>query len=90
MARYLLTLDEEYDKQATKLKECNHRAEETEKQIRKLCVQLAVAKAQVTLFESREIASIEALKQAEDRYAQELKKCLPSHSGEKKGSRIGR
>ena len=36
-------------------------------------MQLAVDKAQVTLFESREIASIEALKQAEDRYAQELK-----------------
>jgi len=73
MARYLLTLDEEYDKQATKLKECNHRVEEAEKQIRKLCVQLAESKAQVTISESREIAAIEALKQAEDRHAQELK-----------------
>jgi len=73
MARYLLTLDEEYDKQATKLKECNHKAEEAEKQIRKLCVQLAESKAQVTISESREIAAIEALKQADDRHAQELK-----------------
>ena len=53
MARYLLTLDEVYDKQATKLKECNHRAEEAEKQIRKLRVQLAESKAQVTISESR-------------------------------------
>ena len=36
-------------------------------------MQLAESKAQVTISESREIATIEALKQAEDRHAQELK-----------------
>ena len=68
MTRYLLTLDEQYDKQATKLRSCIHRAKEAEKEIRKLHLQLAEAKAQATESKSHETAAIEALNQAEDRH----------------------
>jgi hypothetical protein len=36
MSDYLLSLDEQYDRQATDLRECIRRAEEAEKQIRSL------------------------------------------------------
>jgi len=73
MSNYLLSLDKQYDRQATKLRKCIRRAEGAEKQIRNLEVQLAEAKAQAARAESQEAASIEALKQAEDRHTQQLK-----------------
>lgn len=73
MFEYLLSLDEQYDRQANSLRECICRAEEAEKQIRSLEVQLAKAKAQTALAESREAAAIEASKQAEDRHTQKIK-----------------
>jgi len=73
MSDYLLSLDEQYDRQATDLRKCIHRAEEADKHIRSLEVQLAEAKAQATTAESREAAIIEACKQAEDQHTQQLK-----------------
>jgi regulator of protease activity HflC (stomatin/prohibitin superfamily) len=73
MFDYLLSLDEQYDRQAASLRECIHRAEEAEKKIRSLEVQLAKAKAQAAKAESCEAAALEASKQAEDRYRQKLK-----------------
>ena len=69
----VLTLDEQYDKQATKLRKCIHRAEKDERQIRKFGVQLAEAKAQATEAQSREATAIEALQEAQDRHTQQLK-----------------
>jgi hypothetical protein len=42
---YLLALDEQYDKHASELKKCIHRAKEAEILVRKLHVQLAEAQA---------------------------------------------
>lgn len=42
--------------------------------VRRLQVQLAEARAQVSAAKSREAAAIEALKQAEDRHSQDLKR----------------
>ena len=55
------------------MRKCIRRAEEAEKQIRSLKVQLANAKAQATTAQSHEAATIEASKQAEDRHTQQLK-----------------
>ena len=68
MSDYLLFLDEQYDRHATDLRKCIRRAEEAEKQIRSLKVQLANAKAQATTAQSHEAATIEASKQAEYRH----------------------
>jgi hypothetical protein len=73
MTTYLLALDEQYDKQASELKKCIYRVEEAEILVRKLHVQLAEAQAQAAAAESRETAISEAMKEAEDRHAQELK-----------------
>jgi hypothetical protein len=70
---YLLALDEQYDKQASELRKCIHRAEEAEILVRKLHVQLAEAQAQATAVESRETVISEAMKEAEDHHVQELK-----------------
>src|SRR6266540_4206792 len=67
---YLLTLDEQYDEQASKLRMCIRRAEEAEKEIRRLQVEIAEAKAQATGAKSQEATAIEALKQAEDHHTQ--------------------
>ena len=55
------------------MRRCIRRAEEAEKQIRELQVQLANAKVQATEAESHEAAAVEAFKQAEDRHTQQLK-----------------
>jgi hypothetical protein len=73
MTTYLLALDEQYDKQASELKKCIHHAKEAKILVRKLHVQLAEAQAQAAAAESRETAIYEAMKEAEDRHAQELK-----------------
>jgi hypothetical protein len=73
MTTYLFALDKQYDKQASELMKCIHRAEEAEILVRKLHVQLAEAQAQAAVAESRETAISEAMKEAEDCHAQELK-----------------
>jgi hypothetical protein len=73
MTTYLLALDEQYDKHASKLRKCIHHVEEADILVRKLRVQLAEAQAQAAAVESRETTIAEALKEAEDRHAQELK-----------------
>jgi hypothetical protein len=73
MTTYLLALDEQYDKQASELRKCMHRVEETELMVRKFHVQLAEAQAQAAAAESHETAIAEALKEAEDCHAQEMK-----------------
>jgi hypothetical protein len=73
MTTYLLALDEQFDKQASELRKCMHRTKEAELMVRKLHVHLAEAQAQAATAESHETAITEALKEAEDRHAQELK-----------------
>jgi hypothetical protein len=72
LTTYLLALDEHYDRQASKLRGCLHRAEEAEIFSRMLEVQLAEAHANVAAAESQETAMAKALKVDEDRHAQEL------------------
>jgi hypothetical protein len=72
LTSYLLALDEQYDQQASELRECLRRAEEAEIFSRMLEVQLAEAHANVAAAESRETAMAEALKVDEERHAQEL------------------
>jgi len=70
LATYLIALDEQYDRQASKLRKCLHRAEEAEIFSRMFEVQLAEAHANVAAAESRETVMAEALKEAEDRHTQ--------------------
>jgi predicted protein tyrosine phosphatase len=72
LVSYLLALDEQYDRQASELRECLRRAEEAEIFSRMLEVQLAEAHVNVAAAESQETAMAEALKVYEDRHAQEL------------------
>jgi hypothetical protein len=72
LTSYLLALDEQYDQQASELRECLRRAEEAEIFSRMLEVQLAEAHANVAAAESQETAMVEALKVDEERHAQEL------------------
>jgi hypothetical protein len=72
LTSYLLALDEQYDRQASELRECLHRAEEAEIFSRMLEVQLAEAHANLAAAESREAAMAEAFKVDQDRHAQEL------------------
>jgi hypothetical protein len=72
LTTYLLALDEQYDRQASKLRECLCRAEEAKIFSKMLEVQLAEAHANVAAAESREIAMAKALKVDEDRPALEL------------------
>jgi hypothetical protein len=73
MVTYLLALDEQYDKQASKLRNYIHRAKEAKTYVRKLHVQFAQTHARAATAESHETAIAEVLKTAEDRHAQELK-----------------
>jgi hypothetical protein len=72
LTSYLLALDEQYDRQASELREGLHRAEEAEIFSRMLKVQLAKAHASLAATESREAAMAEAIKVDQDRHAQEL------------------
>ena len=72
LATYLIALDEQFDRQASKLRKCLRRAEEAEIFSRMLEVQLAEANANVAAIESRETAMVEALKEAEDRHVHQL------------------
>ena len=72
LAMYLIALDEQYDRQASELRKCLHRAKQVEIFSRMLEVQLAEAHANVAAVESRETAMAEALKEAKDRHTQQL------------------
>jgi hypothetical protein len=69
LTTYLLALDEQYDRQASELRECLCRAKEAEIFSRMLEVQLAEAHTNVATVESQEIAMVKALKVDEDRHA---------------------
>jgi uncharacterized protein (UPF0297 family) len=56
LVSYLLALDEQYDRQASELRECLRRAEEAEIFSRMLEVQLAEAHVNVAAAESQETA----------------------------------
>jgi hypothetical protein len=62
LTSYLLALDEQYDRQASKLREGLRRAEEAEIFSRMLKVQLAEAHANLAAAESREAAMAEGVK----------------------------
>jgi hypothetical protein len=72
LTSYLLALDEQYDRQASKLREGLRRAEEAEIFSRMLEVQLTEAHANLAAAESREAAMAEAVKVDQDCHAQEL------------------
>jgi hypothetical protein len=72
LTTYLLALDEQYDRQASELRECLRQAEEVKIFSKMLEVQLSEAHANVATVESRETAMVEALKVDEDPHAQEL------------------
>jgi hypothetical protein len=72
LTSYLLALDEQYDRQASELREGLRRAEEAEIFSRMLEVQLAEAHANLAAAESREVAMAEAVKVDQDHHAQEL------------------
>ena len=72
LTMYLLALDEQYDRQASKLRKCLRRAKEAEIFSRMLQVQLAEVHASVAAIESCETAMSEALKEAKDWHAHQL------------------
>ena len=72
LTTYLLTLDEQYDRQALELKKCLRQAEEAKIFTRKLQVQLAEAHASATAAESRKTTMLEALKEAKDWHVHQL------------------
>lgn len=73
MCKYLTYLDKLYDQQATKLRKQIRRTENAEASVRRLQVYLAEALAKVATAQSKEAAAMEALRQAQDRHAQELR-----------------
>jgi hypothetical protein len=66
LTTYLLDLDEQYDRQASELRECLRRVEEAKIFSRMLEVQLAEAHANLAATESRETAMAEAIKVDQD------------------------
>jgi hypothetical protein len=72
LTSYLLALDEQYDRQASELRECLRHAKEAEIFSRMLKVQFTKAHANLAAAESRETAMAEAIKVDQDRHAQEL------------------
>jgi hypothetical protein len=73
MTTYLLSLNDQHDKQAAKLRNCLHHAKEAKIYARKLHVQFTEAKARAATAESHETAIAEALKTAKDRHAEQLR-----------------
>ena len=66
LTTYLLDLDEQYDRQASKLRKCLRQVEEAEVFSEMLQVQLTEAQASVAATESHETTMSEALKEAKD------------------------
>ena len=73
LTMYLLTLDEQYDRQALELWICLRQVEEAEIFTRMLQVQLFEAHASAAATESRDTTMSEALKDAKDRHAHQLR-----------------
>jgi hypothetical protein len=71
---YLLTLDEEYDRQAIAIRDQLHRAKQAELYIRKLLMENARAQARLAITIDRETSLAEAVKTLKDRHAEELKR----------------
>jgi hypothetical protein len=72
LTAYLLTLDAQYDFLARHHRQMIARAEDAEKLIRQLHVDLTTAQARVAALESREVIDVQALKQAKDEHVQKL------------------
>jgi hypothetical protein len=72
LTSYLLALDEQYDRQASELREGLRHAEEAKIFSRMLKVKLAEAHANLAAAESREATMAEAIKVDQDHHAQEL------------------
>jgi hypothetical protein len=72
LTAYLLTLDAQYDFLARHHRKMIARVEDVEKRNRKLHVDLTTAQARVAALESREVITVEALKQAKDEHVQKL------------------
>uniref|UniRef100_A0A804U8V7 Uncharacterized protein n=1 Tax=Zea mays TaxID=4577 RepID=A0A804U8V7_MAIZE len=72
LTAYLLTLDAQYDFLARHHRQMIARAEDAEKRIYQLHVDLTIAQARATALESREVIVVEALKQAKDEHVQKL------------------
>ena len=71
---YLLTLDEEYDRQAIAIRDQLHRAKQAELFIWKLLMENARAQARLAITIHRETSLAEAVKTLKDRHAEELKR----------------
>jgi hypothetical protein len=69
LTSYLLALDEQYERQASELREGLRHAEEAEIFSRMLEVQLSKAHANLAAVESQEAATAEAIKVDQDRHA---------------------
>jgi hypothetical protein len=72
LTAYLVTLDAQYDFLARHHRQMVARAEDAEKRICQLHVDLTSAQARVAALESREVIAVEALKQAKDEHVQKL------------------
>jgi hypothetical protein len=73
MTEYLLALDEKYDKQAAKLRNCITYTMEAEVYARRLHVYYAETQARVTIVESHETTLAKALRIAEERHTEQLR-----------------
>jgi hypothetical protein len=73
MIEYLLVLDEQYDEQAAKLRNCITRTMEPEVYARRLHVYYAETQARVAIVESCETALAEALRTAKEHHAEQLR-----------------
>jgi hypothetical protein len=72
LTAYLLTLDAQYDFLARHHRQMIAWAEDAEKRNCQLHVDLTTAQARATALESREVITVEALKQAKDEHVQKL------------------
>jgi hypothetical protein len=72
MTEYLLDIDEQYDKRATKLRDYITHTLEAKVYAQRLYVYYAETQARVTIAKSHEFALAEALRTAEERHAEQL------------------
>jgi hypothetical protein len=72
MTEYLLDIDEQYDKQAAKMRDYITHTLEAKVYARRLYVYYAKTQARVTIAESHEFALTEALRTTEERHAEQL------------------
>jgi hypothetical protein len=79
MTEYLLDIDEQYDKQAAKLRDYITHTLEAKVYARRLYVYYVETQARVTIAESREFALAKALRTAEECHARATVDCLHHH-----------